>query len=327
MLGLFSARTTTDTLRDALPIPDGVTFRAWRGPQDFAAMAAVVEGCREADRIDPRSEAEHVPAADDLARTFAPEFGHDPSSAILIVEAGGQVIGYNVISWWVEDDGTRVYHHRGYLLPEWRGQRIGGAMLRWAEARIADLAAGHPREDRAAISANATSTEQGTARLLLREGYEPHQSFDELALDLNLHLADAYLPMGFELRPVRPEHLPGLLPGQSADADSLPYHIGLWRAAWADGKLAGVVRCEPSSRPAAGDIGLVTGVEVRSGYRNSGVARGLLLHALHGLKRRGFAGARLFAPGDAPLDDHSLYASVGFKTLKQYTRFRKALAV
>lgn len=324
MLGLLISRDAANT---TVHSPPGVVFRPCRGEVDFPAMAAVVAGCREWDRIDPRSEVEHIPSAGDLARVLAAMPGCDLDKNVLIVEGEGSVIGYNVISWCTEDDNTRLYCHRGYVLPEWRGRGIGTAMLHWAEERIREIAGGQ-----AMVSTNASSTEKETTRLLFKEGYFPAQSVSEMALDLSRRIPSAYLPLDFELRPARIEHFREIW-GMCADGKGRGalaeeayqafltnprFDASLWRVAWIGEQIAGVVFCEQS-----GDVGLVTCVSVRSPWRHSGLARGILLHALHGLRARGSTQARLYTNADAMHAENTLFASVGFRVLKQYTCYRK----
>jgi len=131
------------SLSDAPDVP-GLTFRHFRGADDYEALAAVREGVREYDRIDPRSPREGIPSADDMARVYA---GVSPGSAdMLVVEVGGAVVGYNWVTWWEEQDGPWLYLHLGWLLPAWRGQGIGTAMLRCARPSVA---CARPRRDTA----------------------------------------------------------------------------------------------------------------------------------------------------------------------------------
>lgn len=112
----------------------GYAFRPYHGHGDHGAMAAVRLGCAERDRIDARSIVEGIPTAAELAEGSAKL--DDPSENQVLVEYGGGVVGYSTIRWWQERDGTWLYLHRGYLLPEHRGRGVGSTMLDWAESRI-----------------------------------------------------------------------------------------------------------------------------------------------------------------------------------------------
>lgn len=116
-------------------------------------------------------------------------------------------------------DGVWVYLTLGWLLPVWRGQGIGTAMLHWTEARIRTLAAtlqppihGEPggakggNAGRIEFAANASSTEYEATALLRAEGYIPRYTMLELVLDATVALPDLPLPAGLVVRPVQPAH-------------------------------------------------------------------------------------------------------------------------
>ena len=83
-----------ETLGDEITVPgapalSGLSFRRYRGPGDFAAIAAVNAASEAADRVDYRfrvSDIEH----------FYTHMGHtDIRRDMLFVEVDGEVVGYN----------------------------------------------------------------------------------------------------------------------------------------------------------------------------------------------------------------------------------------
>lgn len=74
-------------------------------------------------------------------------------------------------------DGTWLYLHRGYLLPEHRGAGIGSAMLDWAEARIRRLVQHHGTARTAVFGANAMASEKDATELLLAAGYRRRNEY------------------------------------------------------------------------------------------------------------------------------------------------------
>src|SRR5579859_7608185 len=105
----------------------GYAFRPCRGGDDQAAMAAVRLASVDRDGLDVDSVVDPVPTVVECA---------DEQT---LVEHNGVVVGYSVLSWWYERDGTWLYLHRGYLLPEHRGRGVGSDLLAWAENRIREL--------------------------------------------------------------------------------------------------------------------------------------------------------------------------------------------
>ncbi|KJY23802.1 acetyltransferase, partial [Streptomyces sp. NRRL S-444] len=149
-------------------LPVGFGFRPYRGDEDHGAMAAVRLGCVERDRVDVHSVVEGLPTAAEIAEASAKL--EEPSKNQILVVLEGSVVGYSTIRWWQERDDTWLYLHRGYLLPERRGQGIGSAMLSWAEARIRQLVKQHGTARTAVIGANAMASEQDATALLRAAG-------------------------------------------------------------------------------------------------------------------------------------------------------------
>jgi len=172
--------------KDTLSLPDapaiaGLVFRRFRGPSDYEAMAAVHEGAREHDRVDPRSAREGVPTAEDLARRYVAVSPGTPDVLLAVVD--GRVVGYNdVRQRWTEETGTRVYLHLGYLLPSWRGRGIGSALLHWSQVRIRAVAAEERPVATATFATNVTTTEREADALVRREGYTDVRRLTDMLL-------------------------------------------------------------------------------------------------------------------------------------------------
>lgn len=327
-------------LPDAPPITD-LGFRAFRDEGDFAAMVAVIAACQEHDRVDPLSPEAGIPTVSELAESFATAENIDLRRDLLLVTLDGQVIGFQWVRWWTQADGTRVYYHRGRVVPAWRGRGIGTATLRWAERHSRALAAqtGGP----AVLQANTTTHEQDYNRLLLTEGYMPVHSFIEMGYDHASALPDAPLPPDFERRPAHPEHyraiweaneeafaeewgrreqdpaaflkfLTNLLTNPHFDPD-------LWQIAWHGDEVAGVALCEVTAR----GVGEISDLSVRPRWRGHGLARALLVAAVQALKARVLEHIRIFTDADDPFGARSLYESIGFRVVTEYIRYRKPI--
>ena len=181
----------------------GYVLRPYHGHEDHGAMAAVRLGCAERDRIDARSVVEGLPTAAEIAEASAKL--DDPSEYQALVEHNGGVVGYSTIRRWQERDGTWLYLHRGYLLPEHRGQGIGSAMLNWAESRIHQLVQQHGTAQTAVLGANAMASQQDATALLLDSGYRRVFSLVELELPDLRQLPDGKpLPAGVRVGAVDP---------------------------------------------------------------------------------------------------------------------------
>ncbi|MFF7442964.1 GNAT family N-acetyltransferase [Streptomyces sp. NPDC008122] len=320
----------------ALEWTAGYVFRPYRGQEDHGAMAAVRLGCAERDRIDPRSIVEGLPTAAEIADASAKS--DDPSqNQVLVEHDDGGVVGYSTIRWWQERDGTWLYLHRGYLLPEHRGQGIGSAMLNWAESRIRRLVQQHGTARTAVLGANAMASEQDATKLLLDRGYRRVFGLVELELADLRQLPDGKpLPVGVRVGPIDPsgyraawETVVDSYAGAAftqrwtfesflATADS-----ACWRAAWDGEQMAGVALC--SIRRQDPTVGEVEELSVRKESRRLGLGRALLLNGLRCLREHGAGTARLYTGTANPHRSYDLYESVGFRRQNVHVRYRKPI--
>ncbi|WP_327281183.1 GNAT family N-acetyltransferase [Streptomyces sp. NBC_01278] len=318
-------------------LPVGFGFRPYRGDEDHGPMAAVRLGCAERDRVDARSVVEGLPTAAEVAEASAEL--EEPSKNQIMVVHDGSVVGYTTIRWWLERDNTWLYLHRGYLLPEHRGQGMGSAMLSWAEERIGQLVEQHGTARTAVIGANATASEQDATALLLAAGYRRVFSLVELELgDLQQSPErGSELPAGIRTGPIGPSHYRAawrMVVDSYADTgfhQNWPFQDfvdtadpACWRAAWHGQDMVGVALC--SIRRHDHTVGEVEELSVRTDQRRLGIGRALLLDGLRSLREQGATTARLFTGTANPHRSYDLYESVGFRRQNEYVRYRKPLA-
>jgi len=198
---------STVHLPDA-PAIAGLSFRSIRGEEDAAALHAVHVGRMARDAVDPLSTFEGWPSCEHLQDSLSKAVAGSQQDQWLVAQIDGGVVGYSQIECWPESDGTWVYLTLGWVLPEWRGQGIGTAMLHWAEDRIRRLAAAQHPHEKVEFAANASSTEQEATALLLHEGYRAEYTVLEMGLDVSALVPVPTLPAGIEVRPALPDHYP-----------------------------------------------------------------------------------------------------------------------
>src|SRR5512141_1560095 len=143
-----------------IPAIPGLTFRGFAGESDDPKMLAVIHGSKTVDGVQ-RSE-----TLDEITRNYSHLTNCDPYTDMLFAEINGEVVGYNRVFWEVLEDGTRLYTLFGFLLPMWRRKGIGSAMFRHAEARLRQIAAGHPEPGERYFQTFVADTERGTIALL-----------------------------------------------------------------------------------------------------------------------------------------------------------------
>ncbi|MFF2733417.1 GNAT family N-acetyltransferase [Streptomyces cyaneofuscatus] len=315
----------------------GYVFRPCRGHEDHDAMAAVRRGCADRDRIDARSVVEGLQTAAEIAESCAAS--DDPSENQILVEHAGGVVGYATIRWWQERDGTWLYLHRGYLLPNHRNQGVGSAMLSWAEGRIRQLVRKHGTAQTAVFGANAMASEQDATALLLATGYRRVFSLVELELAELRKLPDSTpLPAGMRVGAVDPGSYRAAwktVVDSYADAaftQRWTFESFLaaadptcWRAAWDGEHMGGVALCSIRRQDPA--VGEVEELSVRAESRRLGLGRALLLDGLRCLREHGAETARLYTGTANPHRSYDLYESVGFRRQNEYVRYRKRIGV
>lgn len=327
------------------PAIPGLAFRGFRGEEDYPKMVAVIQGSKEADQT------ERVDTVEDIQRNYAHLTNCDPYQDMLFAEFNGEVIGYSRVTWWEELDHTLIYQHFGFLLPDWRRRGIGGAMLRYNQQRLRQIAAeaaysaaGHPNGAQRYLESWAADSEQSATALLLSEGYAPvRHSYVMVRPDLN-QTPDAPMPPGLEVRPVAPEHYRAIL---EASKEAFRDHWGysetmeptleqlledpnfdpsLWRVAWDGDQVAGMVLSYIDARENAEykrKRGWTENICVRRPWRKRGLARSLLVQSLVAVRERGMTEAALGVDTQNVTGALHLYESVGFRPVKRFTNYRK----
>lgn len=324
------------------PAIDGLIFRGFRGPEDYPAMVAVVEGSKEVDQV------ERATTVEDIARDYEHLVNCDPYQDMLFAEMDGEVIGYGRVYWYGLSDGTCSYGHFAALLPAWRGQGIRLAMLRHNEQRLREIAATHPTGKGQHFECWANKTETHWRALLMDEGYTPvRYGYLMVRPDLE-NIPDAPLPEGLEVRPTRPEdYWPIWYAAQEAFRDHWGYsddewadtnfenwqesHIftpELWQVAWDGVEVAGMVLNFIDEKENAAynrKRGYTETVCVRRPWRRRGLARALIARSFAVLKAQGMTEASLGVDAQNPNGALQLYKSLGFSPIKEDTAFRKSL--
>jgi mycothiol synthase len=326
-----------------MPAIEGLTFRSIRGEEDADAVYALRAGCVERDQVDLLSASEGLPSREEMRASLAELMAAQRQDWRLVAEVSGQVVGYSLVDSWAEDDGRWVYLVLGWVLPAWRGQGLGTAMLHWGEQTARRLAADEHPGERFEFAANASSTQPEATALLLHEGYSAGYTVLEMGLDSAALPPVQPLPAGVEVRPVLPEHIP-LIAASIGEAYRDEYAESRFQETW---KLEeSIARLSaPRQDPALWQIGwagqqvvgdviplieggraLMYDISVRPAWRRQGLARALLTRALWDLRGRGMAVIRLNTVAEFRTRARDLYHSVGFRVLKEFPRYRKSPA-
>lgn len=329
----------TDTiLVPGAPDIEGLRFRHFRGESEFPEMLRVYSASKLADGI------QEADSLDDLVRNYSNLKNSDVNKDLVMVEVNGQLIGYKRV-YWVDEvkDGPRLYSHFGFLVPEWRHKGIGRALILHSEARLREIAAEHPT-DREQLFDTWTMDASGMSDLLKKEGYVSIRQFYEMVRPDLENLPDVPMPEGIEVRPVQPEHFRTIWEAEVEafqdhwgmeeveEADFVRWNGGryfqphLWQVAWDGDQVVGMVRnyiMEEENETFNRKRGYTENISVRRAWRKRGVARALIARSFQLLKDMGMTEAALGVDSENPNGARQLYESMGFRTTKTGSAYRK----
>ncbi|MBA3851570.1 MAG: GNAT family N-acetyltransferase [Chloroflexi bacterium] len=326
-----------------LPSPEGIaiegmSFRHFRRPDDYAPLAALIGATNKAEGIP------YVPNPDGLRNEYENLADFDPGRDLLLAEVDGRIIGFGQASRQVRD-GIAVYWSFGTVLQEYRRRGLGRAILRANEARDREVALRFEDAGGRVFASWVDDNERGARELLASEGYEPARYgyvMRRAGLD---DVPDVPMPDGLELRPVAPDQHRAIF---EADEEAFRDHWGhreateqdfvalyaepesdtsLWRVAWDGDQVAGAVMSY-IWRSENEELGLRRGwlerISVRRPWRRRGLARALIASALVGLREEGMEDAMLGVDTENLTGALGLYESMGFAVSDRQTHYRKA---
>ena len=323
---LMSQTKSYLTLPDAPTIP-GLAFRFFQGEADFPAIEAVREAVRTVDGD------LWLPGPDTDTDAVC-----NPVQDCLLAEVDGKVIGYTWLTWWEEMNGTMLYLHLGWLVPEWRRKGIGRALLRWQEQRLRQIAHTQATTKSGVFAGNADETQPGNRALLLSEGYTLAFTFVWMTGQIpTAPIQPTPLPDGLEIRPVEREQLPAIYAAnkevfaESHDSRE-SYEIwlsrlggpdldtSLWVVAWDGDQIAGHVISTSDEEGAH-----TPWVATRRPWRRRGLGKALMTRMLQRCQERGITQADIGTIAENPGKSVHLYESVGYQVVQRQPRYRKPI--
>ena len=317
----------------------GLNFRRFRGDVDFPIMAKIVMGCKDEDGL------ERAETAEDIQRGYRHLVNCDPNRDMLFAQIGDRAIGYSRVTWHNEGQESMIYFHFGFVLPAWRRQGIGRAMLHYNQARLRQIAKGQDNDLPRFFESGVADTEIAAEALLLSEGFSPVRHFYRMVRPDLENIPEAPMPEGLEVRPVKPEHYQAICDaeyeafkdhwGHSDDwkltveemVDSRNFDPSLWKVAWDGDQVAGMVRTyidEQENTEYNRLRGWTEDICVRRPWRKCGLASSLIAQSLHMLKELGMQEAALGVDTENLSGALHLYERMGYQPDKRFTNYRKA---
>lgn len=321
---------------------EGVTARRFYGEADYPNVVAINNAAWAAD------EEEAVDTLEQSSAFFRNVQNFDPQRDMLMVEADGVPVAYTHTFWWDNDEGERLFALSGQVHPDWRRKGIGSALLRWQEVRIAEIAAEQGPHAKRYIQGGAEDRVIGRVKLFEQAGYAPIRYGNMMVRDLSEPIPDLPLPAGLELRTVRDVDLRTIWEATNeAFRDHWGHRVSTeadwrrflewpdkqpenWQIAWDIGRneIAGGVHVNVFQKENA-KFNMLRGwtdpVYVRRPWRKRGLAKALLVRAMHKLVELGMNEAALGVDAENPNGALGLYESLGFRPVKRWITYRKVI--
>ena len=329
-------------IADAPAIP-GLTFRHFRGAEDYPKIVAVIVASAEADKI------ERVETVEDVANTYSHLVNCDPYQDMIFAEMNNEVIAYSRGGWFQEVNGPRTYGTIGYLVPAWRRKRIGSTMLHWIENRMRTIAASHSTLETGILQNFANSENAGLATMLEKYNYKPIRYIVEMVRPDFENIPEFPIPEGLEVRPALPEHYRAIWEaGEEAFRDEWGYaepteedykgwlenktifQPDLWQIAWDknSNEVAGQVRTfinTAENEKYNRKRGYTEFISVRRPWRKQGLARALIVQSLQLQKEHGMDESALGADSENISGATRVYEDCGFRVTKRSAIYRKPI--
>jgi ribosomal protein S18 acetylase RimI-like enzyme len=323
------------------PKIEGLTFRGFRGEEDYPVMLEIINAVKVADK-EERSD-----TLEDIRRGYSHLQRCDPYKDMLFAEVDGEAAGYSRVWWDEELNGPHLYSLFVFLKPEWRGTELGSAMFDHQVSRLREIAQEHPADAGKFLQMWASNTEEWNQELIESKDFEPVRYEFEMTRPASEPVEISPLPEGIEVRPIKPEHYRkvweadqeafrdhwGYVPGTEEDykrwLEWPDFKPELWKVAWDGDEVAGMVLNfidQKQNEEYGRKRGYTEGISVRRPWRRQGVARGLLTRSVKMFQEMDMEETALGVDVQNPNGALNLYESVGYKEIKRITIFRKKLA-
>jgi mycothiol synthase len=338
-----TTRTQLDgeTLLEMPTIPrlPGVVVRRFRDATDFERLATVI---RESNRAD---EIPWIPTVDNLRSELEDGGSIDPIRDVILAELGDRSIAMTGVERVVRD-GTPVYEMWCSVLPPFRRQGLGTALLDWCLARIRQRAAVEDPGLSIVVGADSEEQEAGHRALLARAGFAPVRHFFLMRRATLDDVPDVRLPAGLEVRPVTEEQRRPIL---EAEFEAFRDHWGsrerseeqftktlsraeldtdLWVVAWDGDQVAGVVEnwvWPEENAELRIRRGWLERISVRRPWRRRGLARALTARSLLRLREAGMVEGMLGVDSENANGALGLYEGLGFAVHSRSAAYRRTL--
>ncbi len=150
-----------------MKLASGLQARPFAGPSDYPLMADLINACNVADLVDERT------SVAEIETNYRNLDNSDPSTDMIMVVRGAELVAYTRSAWWQETDGPRVAIVWAHVHPDVRGTGVIESLFEWAERRGREVAAGDDAPDKVFDGWADARNQPDAARVYEERGYEP----------------------------------------------------------------------------------------------------------------------------------------------------------
>jgi ribosomal protein S18 acetylase RimI-like enzyme len=257
------------------------------------------------------------------------------------------VIGFSRTRWYTGLAGARLYVQSSFLLPQGRALGFWPAIVARNDERLRQIAATQPGIAERYYQGWATSKQAEWIAALNSQGYREVRHFNNMLHSLQ-DIREHPLPAGFEVRPVRPEHMRPIWEAQrqvqaelfeyfaemwaderyEAWASDPSHSPQLWQVAWEGDQVAGMIlnRIDAAENQALNrQRGYTEHIFIGKPWRKRGLAKALLSHSLHLLEAQGMREVELGVDAENASGAYAFYKDMGYQTYSVDIWLRKPM--
>lgn len=273
--------------------------------------------------------------------------GLTPQQGVVIASLGDTPVGYSRLGWYSSRPDTRLFYQISFLRQEYREGGFWQAMVQHNERCLQEIAAAQATVAKSYFQAWASDYQKDWMAVLEDLGYLVVRRFNNMLYRFG-EVPIISLPAGFEIRPVRPEHMravweaqkemnAGLFENVAEDWLEEKYPAWLsnpennprfWQVAWSGNQLAGMVLAHINEKENAErnrQLGYTEHIYVRPQWRGRGLASALIARSLQVLKDQGMMEAELGVDSENESAAFRLYQRLGYQTYSIDTWYRKPM--
>ena len=317
-----------------MDLPAPYVARPYRGREDHPAIASILGDYHR------HCGSSELPTAEQFDVTYANLTNCDTATDVMVIESGGEPVGYVRTSWGQRDNDARDYILFSPMRPDHIRRELFEAMVVAQEAHLRPMAAGVlAARFRAYASHPGPGLEPTNESAWLESlGYEAVRFEASLVRPDLEDIPDLRLPDGVEIRAVTPEMLRPIFEAhhenfrgnwdfQEFTEEDLQRGVDdpfrdetMWKIAWAGDTVVGQVKSYINPKENA-EMGYLRGyteyISTHAEWRNRGIAGALLAASLREIKARGMTEAALGVDTSNPGGAFQLYTKLGFE-LRSY---------